>query len=106
MWSRRTIVTAEPIDCFLARRDRKHFDVELVDQGNEATLATAFRRKPRLVLIEIPTNPLMRVVDIRAIAERAKDTGVRIAVDNTTIESVQALYSSDFYARRWLFAAT
>lgn len=79
-----------PHDCYggtyrllLARRDRKQFDVEFVDQRNEAALATAFRRKPRLVLIETPSNPLMRVVDIRAIAERAKDAGAQIAVDNT-----------------------
>jgi cystathionine gamma-synthase len=79
-----------PHDCYggtyrllCARRDRKQFDVALVDQGDEAALATALRRKPKLVLIETPSNPLMRVVDIRTIAERAKDTGAKIAVDNT-----------------------
>lgn len=65
------------------RRDRNQFDVAFVDEGNEVALATALRRKPRLVLIETPSNPLMRVVDIRAIAERAKETGAKVAVDNT-----------------------
>lgn len=79
-----------PHDCYggtyrllSARRDRKQFDLAFVDQGNEPALATALRRKPKLVLIETPSNPLMRVVDIRAVAARAKETGAKIAVDNT-----------------------
>jgi cystathionine gamma-synthase len=79
-----------PHDCYggthrllAARRDRKQFDVVFTDEGDEAALATALRRKPKLVLIETPSNPLMRVVDIRAIAERAKATGAKVAVDNT-----------------------
>ncbi len=79
-----------PHDCYggtqrllAARRDRGQFDVAFVDQGDEAALAAALRRKPKLVLIETPSNPLMRVVDIRALAERGKDAGAKIAVDNT-----------------------
>jgi cystathionine gamma-synthase len=85
----RDLVVA-PHDCYggtyrllAARRDRKQFDVVFTDEGDEAALATALRRKPKLVLIETPSNPLMRVVDIRAIAERAKETGAKVAVDNT-----------------------
>jgi cystathionine gamma-synthase len=65
------------------RQQRGQFDVVFVDQGNEAGLADALRRKPRLVLIETPSNPLMRVVDIRTIAERARKAGAWTAVDNT-----------------------
>jgi cystathionine gamma-synthase len=79
-----------PHDCYgrtyrlpAARRDRKQFDVAFVDQGNEAALASALHRKPRLVLIETPSNPLLRVVDVRAVAERAKEAGAKVAVDNT-----------------------
>lgn len=79
-----------PHDCYggtrrllAARRDRKHFDVAFVDLGDETALAAALRRKPKLVLIETPSNPLMRVVDIRSVTERAKGTGAKIAVDNT-----------------------
>ena len=85
----RDLVVA-PHDCYggthrllAARRDREQFEVAFVDQGNEAALAAALRRKPELVLIETPSNPLMRVADIRAIAERAKETGAKVAVDNT-----------------------
>jgi len=79
-----------PHDCYggtyrllAARRDRGHFDVAFVDQSDAAALAAVFARKPALVLVETPSNPLMRVVDIRAIARRAKEAGTRVAVDNT-----------------------
>lgn len=79
-----------PHDCYggtyrllAARRDRGQFDVSFVDQGDGAALAAALRRRPKLILIETPSNPLMRVVDIRAIAERAKEAGAKVAVDNT-----------------------
>jgi len=36
-----------------------------------------------MVWIETPTNPLLKVIDIRAIAERAHARGVLVAVDNT-----------------------
>jgi cystathionine gamma-synthase len=79
-----------PHDCYggtwrllSMRRARGHFDVVFVDQSNAADLAAAFARKPALVLIETPSNPLMRVVDIAAIAAQAKKTGARVAVDNT-----------------------
>ncbi|HEX5957384.1 MAG TPA: cystathionine gamma-synthase [Hyphomicrobiaceae bacterium] len=66
-----------------ARRDRGQFDLAFVDQGDAAALATALARGAKLVLVETPSNPLMRVVDIRAIAERAHAAGARVAVDNT-----------------------
>ena len=79
-----------PHDCYggtyrllCARREREQFDVVFVDQGDEAALAAGLDRGPKLVLIETPSNPLMRVVDIRAIAKRAKEAGAKVAVDNT-----------------------
>lgn len=79
-----------PHDCYggtyrlvSARRDRGQFEVVFVDQGDEVAVADAPRRKPKLVLIETPSNPLMRVVDICAITERAKEAGAKVAVDNT-----------------------
>jgi cystathionine gamma-synthase len=43
----------------------------------------ALEDKPALVWIETPSNPLMRVTDIAAVAKRAKAAGARVAVDNT-----------------------
>jgi len=79
-----------PHDCYggtyrllAARRAKRQFDVAFVDQSDEKALAAALDRAPALVLIETPSNPLMRVVDIREIATRAKAVGAKVAVDNT-----------------------
>jgi cystathionine gamma-synthase len=79
-----------PHDCYggtyrllAARRERGQFEVVFVDQGDEAALAAALDQGPKLVLVETPSNPLMRVVDIRVIAQRAHAAGAKVAVDNT-----------------------
>lgn len=80
-----------PHDCYggtyrllAARRDRKQFDVAFVDQGSDEHLAAVLARpSAKLILIETPSNPLMRVVDIRTISTLAKRAGARTAVDNT-----------------------
>jgi len=40
-------------------------------------------RGPKLVLIESPSNPLMRIVDIREVCKRSKSVGAKVVVDNT-----------------------
>ena len=87
--SRDEVVIA-PHDCYggtqrllVNRRDRGHFKVAFVDQNDPAALIAAFQSKPKLVLIETPSNPLMRIVDIRAIVAQARAAGAKVAVDNT-----------------------
>lgn len=46
-------------------------------------LAEAMRRETRLVWIETPTNPLLKLVDIAAAAKTARAGGALLAVDNT-----------------------
>jgi len=84
-----------PHDCYggtyrllAARRDRGQLEVAFVDQGDDTALAPALSRRPKLVLIETPSNPLMRVVEIRAITERAHAAGAKVAVDNTFLSPV------------------
>ncbi len=79
-----------PNDCYsgvqrllAAHASAGHFKLDLIDFGNEKTLASAFGRRPKLVLIETPSNPMMRVVDIRALCARARAAGAKVAVDNT-----------------------
>ena len=79
-----------PHDCYAgtwrllnARRAKRQFDVAFIDQSDQAMVEMALTRSPKLVLIETPSNPLMRVVDIRLIAARAKEAGAKIVVDNT-----------------------
>jgi cystathionine gamma-synthase len=46
-------------------------------------LAEACARKPRLILTETPSNPLLRIVDIEKVAGLARECGALYAVDNT-----------------------
>jgi len=54
-----------------------------VDARDEAAVRAALRERTRLILIETPTNPMMRVSDIRALAQIAHAAGAHLAVDNT-----------------------
>ncbi len=55
----------------------------LVDLRDERALLDAFRPETKIVWMETPTNPLLRVVDIRAIARVCRGKGVTLIVDNT-----------------------
>src|SRR5207244_943579 len=48
-----------------------------------AELAAAVDERTRLVWVETPTNPLLNVVDIRAVADAAHAAGAIVVVDNT-----------------------
>ncbi|MGE5264149.1 MAG: cystathionine gamma-synthase [Acidobacteriota bacterium] len=54
-----------------------------VDMTDLQATARAIRSNTRLVWIETPTNPLMKIVDIAAVAQLAKQANAWSAVDNT-----------------------
>lgn len=56
---------------------------QLVDFQDRDALEAALGRRPALVLVETPSNPLLRVVDIASTAARAHAAGALVAVDNT-----------------------
>ncbi|NIV18136.1 MAG: cystathionine gamma-synthase [Woeseiaceae bacterium] len=60
-----------------------HFEVLFVNQSDDEALDAAFARRPKLVLSETPSNPLLRIVDIAKMSARAKQAGALYAVDNT-----------------------
>lgn len=62
---------------------RGHFDVRFVDQTDDAALQEVIALKPRMILVETPSNPLLRIVDIEYVAGLARDCGALLAVDNT-----------------------
>ncbi len=79
-----------PHDCYggshrlLSRRaERGDFDVDFVDQSDSDALKSALARDTALVLVETPSNPLLRVVDIVAVGALAHAAGAKLAVDNT-----------------------
>lgn len=79
-----------PHDCyggsyrlFDSLAQRGCYRVVFVDQGDEQALRAALAKKPRLVVVESPSNPLLRVVDIAQICTLARAAGAISVVDNT-----------------------
>lgn len=62
-----------------------HHGIEFsfTDTSNPENVRRALRPTTRLVHIETPTNPLMVLTDIRAVAEIAHQHGIPVSVDNT-----------------------
>ncbi|HEX8503203.1 MAG TPA: aminotransferase class I/II-fold pyridoxal phosphate-dependent enzyme [Pyrinomonadaceae bacterium] len=58
-------------------------EVTVVDQTRAEEFAAALRPNTRVVYAESPTNPLMKITDLRAVAELARARGVTTIVDNT-----------------------
>ncbi len=54
-----------------------------VDLGDIDALRGALRPNTRLIWCETPTNPLLGIADIAAVADVARTAGARLAVDNT-----------------------
>jgi cystathionine gamma-lyase len=68
----------------LANVTRKHgVEVEFVNLREPNVLHEAIRSTTRVIWTETPTNPLMNLLDLRAIADIARDRGVVTICDNT-----------------------
>ena len=63
--------------------DRYGLTFSWVDTTDLAAVEAAIRPETRMVYIETPTNPVMDITDIAAVAELAHAHGARVAVDNT-----------------------
>jgi cystathionine gamma-synthase len=79
-----------PHDCYggtyrlyEALAKKGHFEVLFVDQTDDEALRAACERRPKLILTETPSNPLLRIVDIEKVAGLARECGALYAVDNT-----------------------
>ncbi len=84
-----------PHDCYggsyrmfdhLARRGL--FKLQVVDQNDEDALSAALTHQPKMVWIETPSNPLLRLVDIKSLATKAKSFGAYVVVDNTFLTPI------------------
>ena len=62
--------------------------IEYVDLANPANYARIAEIKPALVWLESPTNPLLKILDISAIAEVAHSVGATVVMDNTFASSL------------------
>jgi cystathionine gamma-lyase len=65
------------------RRRSAGLDFSWVDLSDPAAFEAAIRPNTRLVWIETPTNPLLKLVDIEQIASIARKRGIIVVVDNT-----------------------
>jgi cystathionine beta-lyase/cystathionine gamma-synthase len=54
-----------------------------VDTRDIANVSAAIRAETRLIFVETPTNPLMRITDLAAVAEVARERRIMLTVDNT-----------------------
>ena len=79
-----------PHDCYggtyrllNALAKKGHFEVVFVDQTCDATLDAALARRPKLLWIETPSNPLLRITDLRAAADKGHAAGALVVADNT-----------------------
>jgi cystathionine gamma-synthase len=70
---------------------RQGLRVDFVDVSDPARVADAIRPETKLVWLESPTNPLLKIADISAISGLARARGVRTVVDNT--------FASPFFQR-------
>ncbi len=84
-----------PHDCYggtyrllKTRAEQGHFDVHFADLTKTETLPALFACKPRIVLIETPSNPLLRITDIKAVTSIAKRTGALVVADNTFLSPI------------------
>ena len=65
------------------RRRSAGLDFSFVDLSDLAAFEAAITPKTRLVWIETPTNPMLKIVDIAAVAQIARKHGLLVVVDNT-----------------------
>jgi len=62
-----------------------HFGLEFsfVDTSSSDSVVSAFRSNTKMLYIETPTNPTMRIADIAALAKLASQRNITVVVDNT-----------------------
>ncbi|MFM2483807.1 cystathionine gamma-synthase [Celerinatantimonas yamalensis] len=84
-----------PMDCYggsyrllNSRAKKRDFKVLFIDQTSPKEVELALAQMPKLILLETPSNPLLRVVDITEICGLAKKIGALVAVDNTFLSPI------------------
>jgi cystathionine gamma-synthase len=85
-----------PHDCYggthrllTARHGQEKIDCTFVDQGDSEAVRAAITDGTALVMVETPSNPLMRLTDVRAVCGLARDAGALSVVDNTFLSPLR-----------------
>ena len=79
-----------PHDCyggslrlFKSLAEKGAFKLQIIDQTDSLQLQGALALNPKMVWLETPSNPLLRIVDIQSIASSLQSTETLLVVDNT-----------------------
>jgi cystathionine gamma-synthase len=88
-------VLLAPHDCyggtyrlFDSLHKRGLLETVFVDFRDTQAVTSALQRKPKLVWVETPSNPLLRITDISSVGAQAKAAGALFVVDNTFMSPV------------------
>lgn len=65
------------------RRQSAGLRFSFVDLADPAALGPALRQETAMIWLETPTNPLLKIIDLRAVARVARDRGILTVADNT-----------------------
>jgi cystathionine gamma-lyase len=79
------------------RAEGKGHEFSYVDMTNRAAYEAAFKPNTKMVWIETPTNPMLKVIDLQMVISIAKAKGVLTVVDNT--------FMSPYFQRPFRFGA-
>ena len=84
-----------PHDCyggcyrlFTSLAKKGSFKLKVVNLNDEFALDAALAEKPKMLWIETPSNPLLRLVDIEAVSAKARECGTLVVADNTFLSPV------------------
>lgn len=84
-----------PHDCyggslrlFKALAAKGQFALQIIDQTDASAMEKALASKPTMIWLETPSNPLLRIVDIKAVCAAAKKVDCKVAVDNTFLSPI------------------
>ena len=98
-------VLVVPHDCyggswrlFNALAAKGAFELLTCDLTDPQAVAAALVRRPALVWIETPSNPLLRITDLRLVVGAAQAAGARAVVDNTFLSPALQRPIADFGA--------
>lgn len=63
--------------------NRFHLDVTFVDTSDVEKVREAIKPNTKAIYVETPTNPLLKITNLKAIGELSKENGLKFIVDNT-----------------------
>lgn len=63
--------------------ERQGIEFTMVDAYDAESFKSAIKPNTKLIYIETPSNPLLKIIDVKAVAQVGKEAGITTALDNT-----------------------